>query len=412
MPKRKLTAAFVDKVSTDKQIDFYDENTPGLGLRVSPGGTKTFFYRYRFNGKNRRYSISRYSKKVYTLSKARIEVDQLRSNVKKGGDPVGEEQEKKKTNRLKADREKSFTELTQEFKKIHFKSLGKKTQDEYERIIDVEFTPLLGKMKANQVQKSQIIALLDNKAINQDKATMANRMRARLHTIYSFGIHRGIVETNPVSGIKPYPNGETKRERYYSEKEIWLIWKALNQINQPANSILKILFLTGQRKRETMEMEWNHLNGNIWTIPEHLAKNNKEHDVPLSDSAMNIIKYMKTINGTKTYVFNSPVLDDAPIKDISRSISKVKIFKEDDFSVPDFTMHDIRRTTGTHMAKLNISRTVLGKILNHKRMSGDDQVTAIYDRHAYIDEKRQALQKWAKHLNQITSENKDTYFNN
>lgn len=406
MAKQKLTAAFVDKVTTDKQIDFYDENTSGLGLRVSPGGAKTFFYRYRFNGKNRRYSISRYSKKGFPLSKARIKVDELRSNVKKGGDPVGEEQDKKRSNRIKAIGEKTFGELAQEFKAIHLKSLREETQEEHSRIIDVELTPVLGKLLAKQVDKSHIIPLLDNKAIKDGKATMANRIRARLHTIYEFGIQRGIVEVNPVTSIKPYPDGETKRDRYYSEKEIWLLWKAFNQISQPASSILKILLLTGQRKTETMKMEWGHINGNIWTIPKHLAKGNRIHDVPLSNAAMKIINFMKTVNGNKKYVFTSPVKSDSPITDISRSIEYIRKYKLDDFLVPDFKMHDLRRTAATHMAKHKVSRTVLGKILNHKGMAGDGQVTAIYDRHEYMKEKRQALQKWESHLNEIITNKK------
>src|SRR6056297_2712136 len=183
MPKKKLTAAFVDKVTAEKQTDYYDENTPGLGLRVSPGGTKTFFYRYRFNGKNRRYSISRYSKKTFSLSQARTKVDEMRSHVKKGGDPVGEEREKKRTNRLKASTEQTFAELAQEFKTIHLKSLREKTKDEHKRIIDNELLPALGKLPAKQMNKSDILSLLDKKAINEGKATMANRIRARLHTI-------------------------------------------------------------------------------------------------------------------------------------------------------------------------------------------------------------------------------------
>jgi len=406
MPKKKLTAAFVDKVTADKQIDYYDENTPGLGLRVSPGGTKTFFYRYRFNGKNRRYSISRYSKKAFSLSQARTKVDEMRSHVKKGGDPVGEEREKKRTNRFKASTEQTFAELAQEFKTIHLNPLREKTRNEHERIIDNELVPVLGKLPAKQLNKSDILSLLDKKAINEGKATMANRIRARLHTIFEFGIQRGIVDTNPVNGIKPYPKGENKRERYYSEKEISLLWKAFEQIDQPVCSFLKLLLLTCQRKTETMTMEWSHINGNIWTIPENLAKGKRSHDVPLSDAAMKIIENMKTINGNKTYIFSSKVLSDAPITDVKKSVAKVREFTEDDFSVSDFRLHDLRRTAATHMAKLKVNRTVLGKILNHKRLAGDGQVTAIYDRHTYMDEKRQALQDWATHLNKIITTKK------
>jgi len=401
MPKQKLTAAFVDKIVTDKQIDYYDENTSGLGLRVSPGGTKTFFYRYRFNGKNRRYSISRYSKKTFPLSAARIKVDELRSIVKKGGDPVGEEREWKRINRINASKEKSFSELAEEFKKVHLISLRKKTRDEHIRIIDNELIPALGNFPVKKVDKSEIIKFLDDKAIKSRKPTMANRIRARLHTIYEFGIHRGFVESNPVTGIKPYKKGENKRERFYSDEEITVLWKAFEQIGQPVGSLMKILLLTCQRKTETMKMQWDHLHGNVWTIPDSLAKGKRSHNVPLSDSAMKILMDLKKLSGNKTYVFSSKVLEDGPITDVKKSVEKVRELKINDLSVADFRLHDLRRTAATHMAKLKVNRTVLGKILNHKRLAGDGQVTAIYDRHDYLSEKKQALQKWANYVNNI-----------
>lgn len=404
MPKQKLTAAFVDKIVTEKQTDYYDKNTSGLGLRVSPGGTKTFFYRYRFNGKNRRFSISRYSKKTFPLSAARIKVDELRSNVKKGGDPVGEERERKKINGLNASKEKLFSELAAEFKKIHLMSLRKKTKDEHIRIIDNELIPAFGNVPAKDVDKSDIIKVLDDKAIKSQKPTMANRIRARLHTIYEFGIHRGLVKHNPVAGIKPYKKGENKRERFYSDKEITILWNAFEQIGQPVGSLMKVLLLTCQRKTETMRMQWDHLHGNVWTIPGSLAKGKRSHDVPLSDIVMKILMDLKKLNGSKTYVFSSKVLEDGPITDVKRSVKLVREFTFDDSSVEDFRLHDLRRTAATHMAKLKVNRTVLGKILNHKRLAGDGQVTAIYDRHDYLNEKRKALQEWADHINKIVKE--------
>ncbi len=401
MPKKKLTAAFVDKASTEKQTDYYDMSTSGLGLRVSPGGTKTFFYRYRYNGQNRRYSISRYSKKSFTLSDARVKVDELRSHVKKGGDPVGEEQQERRVKHLNSIKDRSFAELAKEFKEIHMQPLRKKTRDEHTRIIDNELIPALGKLPARQVDKSHIITLLDKKAIKDGKPTMANRIRARLHSIYEFGIHRTIVDKNPVTGIKRYSEGETKRERYYSKQEIRLLWKAFDEVNVPAGPVMKMLLLTGQRKTETMRMKWCDINGDVWTIPAELAKGKRSHDVPLSSVAIEIINTMRETNGGKNYIFSSPVLDDAPVKDLKRSVKKVRKYKVDDFTVSDFRLHDLRRTAATYMAKLNVDRTVLGKILNHKGLAGDGQVTAIYDRHTYMNEKRQALQKWAFHIERI-----------
>ncbi len=226
---------------------------------------------------------------------------------------------------------------------------------------------------------------------------MANRIRARLSKIYNFGIGRGWVESNPVQGIPTYKNGNTKRDRFYSKKEIKELWKFFEMQKEPTQSVLKMLLITGQRKTETMQMKWSDLNNGIWTIPAELAKNKEPHEVPLSKMALGIIEEMRKINGDSDYVFKSPQKKNEPISWLTRA----RVFIQENSKVPDFRPHDLRRTVATYMAKLKVSRTVLGKILNHKGLAGDTQVTAIYDRHSYTDEKREALSQWSNYLRNI-----------
>src|SRR5699024_3083014 len=110
-----------------------------------------------------------------------------------------------------------------------------------------------------------------------------------------------------------------------------------------------------------------------------------------------VIEGMHPLTGKSDYVFESPVIDNQPIQELKRTVRHIRTAS----GVEDFRPHDLRRTAATYMAKLKVDRTVLGKILNHKGLAGDTQVTAIYDRHTYMDEKRQALQIWSDHLKQI-----------
>ncbi|MCH8549763.1 MAG: tyrosine-type recombinase/integrase [Balneolaceae bacterium] len=401
MPKHKLTDLFIRKLDTpEKRTEIYDTSrgSEGLALRLTPAGTKSFVFRYRF-GVVKRYTIGRYP--AVSLAKAREEVKELSYQVSKGVDPNVEKKKRKETRSVL-----QFQDLASKYKSIHLPSLRETTSQEHTRIIDSELVPVLGKMDLDQIDKSQILSLLDSKAIKQGKKTMANRIRTRLHSIFEFGIQRGLVDKNPVSGIKPFPEGEKQRERYYSDKEIKLLWSAFDEQDEPSRSLMKMLLLTGQRKSETMKMRWIDINGDIWTIPKNVAKGKRSHDVPLSDMAMDILKEIKASPDKGRYVFASPVLNDAPISDIKRSVKKVRRFstKEDEkFKVSDFRLHDLRRTFATNLAKLSVDRTVLGKILNHKGLAGGSRITAIYDRHEYLTEKRAAMQKWNDHLNEILS---------
>jgi integrase len=141
-------------------------------------------------------------------------------------------------------------------------------------------------------------------------------------------------------------------------------------------------------------MKWTDIKRDVWTIPAELAKNGQTHEVPLGSIAKGIIDGLKSYSGDSQYVFLSPRKDGEPLTSTKNVAQRIRKQTE----VTDFKVHNLRRTVATHMVKLGIERTVVGKVLNHKQASGDDLITAIYDRHTYSDEKKQAIQKWEKEI--------------
>ncbi|MDZ7691972.1 MAG: tyrosine-type recombinase/integrase [Balneolaceae bacterium] len=396
MANKNLTDPFIRNLKPPKKrTEIYDNLITGLAVRVTPTGHKSFVYRYRIKDKVKRFTMGSFPK--MGLSTAREEAKKLWFDISNGIDPLAE----KKKQKSKPD-PTLFKELAQEFKEKYLPTLREKTQKEYKRIVDNELVPALGDLPIKEVSKHEIISMLDDKAYEDGSPTMANRMRARLSKIYSFAVGRGLAEYNPVSTIPTYQEGENKRDRYYNEKEIKKLWEAFEKQDEPARSIFKLLLLTGQRKGETSRMRWECIQGDVWTIPAKDAKGKRPHDVPLPPAAIDILKEIKSQKRKSAYVFESPVIEGEPIQELKRVVEKIR----NESKVKDFRPHDLRRTAATYMAKLGIDRTVLGKILNHKGLAGDGQVTAIYDRHSYMEEKRNALELWAKHLQKILSEKK------
>lgn len=390
MPKLKFTHQLIKGIEVEKRTDFYDTIESGLAIRVSKKGTKTFFYRYRFSGKNKRFTIGRFP--GIGLSDARKRVQKLKVKVNDGIDPQAEKQKKKNQTALQ-----TFKELADEYLDKHVPTRKPKTQEEYTRIVNNELIPAFGKYPISDITRGMIISLMDEIAIKREAPTMANRIRSRLSTIYNFAIERGLAEKNPVNGIKNRSEGENSRDRYYKPEEIKRLWESFSNQPEPAQSIFKMLLLTGQRKGETSRMRWEDIRGDIWTIPAKDAKNGKPHDVPLSSFALDIIKNIRPLTGESNYVFESSRRKNKPTGYIDRPKNQIK--KES--GVKGFRPHDLRRTVATYMAKLGVERTTLGKILNHKGLAGDSQVTAIYDRHSYMDEKRKAMNRWSKKLKDI-----------
>ena len=406
MPKKRLTEQFLRNLKPQgKRIEYYDQHfiedgqlkkkgVKGFLVRLTEAGGKYFYYNYWHNGKSKKYKIGSYPN--IGVSKAREIAREVAAQINKGLDPQAIKNERKQIPDPLL-----FAELAEEFISKYLPTLREKTRTEYKRIIEKELVPKLGKYPIKEISRNQIISLLDAKAYGKDPApVMANRIRARLSKIYNFAINRGLADQNPVERIPKYKktkdggNVEKKRSRFYNPDEIKELWKYFDNWNEPTGSVLKMLLITGQRKTETMHMKWSDIHGNVWTIPAELAKNKEEHLVPLSDMALEILEKMKPITGMSDYVFCSPKEDNAPMKWLTR----VRTTIQDESKVPDFRPHDLRRTVATYMAKLGVDRTVLGKILNHKGLAGDDQVTAIYDRHGYLQEKKRAMQLWCNHL--------------
>ena len=397
MPKLTLNSPFIEHYPTpEKRVELYDDLVDGLFVRITKNGVKTFGLAYGPDGK--RYTIGRF--KSISLAEARKVARQLNARIALGEDPQAEKVAKKNE-----PKKITFRQLTDQYKKIHLPSLREKTRSEYERIITNELIPVLGKKVAEEIYRRDIIKLLDEVAIVRGKKTMANRIRARLHSIFEFGISRSLVENNPVGSTPQYSDGNRKKDRFYSEKEIKSLWQAFNEQDEPARSVFKMLLITGQRSKETRHMRWNDIQEKVWVIPKELSKSNREHHVPLSSIAIEILKERKKIAGNSEFVFESPTKPGQPLLSLKRPKENVrKISKiDEDITVDDFTPHDLRRTAATYMAKLGIDRTTLGKILNHNGLSGDGFVTAVYDRYDYATEKQKALECWSDHLEQIIS---------
>jgi integrase len=394
MAEKALNDLFIRNYpAPEKRVEIYDDVVSGFALRVTPTGHKSFVYRYRFGDKVKRYTIGSYSK--IKLADARDVARDLSHKINKGIDPL-EERRKKKN---KPD-PMSFAELAEAYKEKGMTNLKEKTRAEYIRIVDNELIPSLGKKPVKEISQRDIINLLDRKALKDKSPTMANRIRARLSRIFNFGMSRGLAESNPVSNTSKFEHGENKRDRVYSDKEIKKLWAAFEIQNEPAQSIFKMLLLTGQRKGETSKLRWSYIQDDVWTIPKTITKNSTPNEVPLSWFAKEVLNNIKPLTGDSKFVFESPVNKGEPMQDLKRAKENVRAKSK----VKDFRPHDLRRTVATNLAKLKVDRTVLGKILNHKKMSGDNLVTAIYDRHDYLEEKRKALSKWADRLYEILNE--------
>ncbi len=387
MSQEKMSARWVDRVPLPKsgREEHFDVNTPGLGLRVSFTGKKIWFAQYRVRGERRvrKLTLGPYPSMAYGT--AREEAQKALQAAKKGSDPATEKQEEKQAPTFKA--------LALNYLERHAK-VKKKSWREDERVINHDLLQRWGSKKAAEIRKLDVIRLLDE--IFERKAPIqANRVLALVRKIYNFGIGRDLVDTNPCLQVKRV-SPERQRDRVLTEEEIKEVWEAFSKQDPIIGGMFKLRLITAQRGAEVQSMRWEDLDlvNAWWTIPPTVSKNKRSHRVPLTAPALAILKNLKMQkrSGTGLWVFPSPTRKGKPMANVQKAAKRVR-----DLSGVSFVLHDLRRTAATQMASMGTYRLVVGMVLNH----AEPGVTAVYDRHGYDKEKRDALDAWASKLMEI-----------
>jgi len=365
------------------QYEVFDAALSGLAIRVSPGGTKAFVLLYRIGRRTRRYTIGRHP--VLSLKSARqLAADALKL-VAAGRDP----QAKKLIERERY-QSSLFPVVAAAFVERYAKP-NTKAWRETDRILRSEFSSRWKNLRLQDVSKQHVAEVLDE-LISQSGPSAANHAFAAVRRMLNWCVERGELSVSPCTGLKQ-PAQTFSRERVLSNDEVAKIWKAADSMGYPFGSLIQLLLLTGQRRSEVSQLNWSHLDfeGALWSQPSSSNKSKRVHLVPLSTPAIKLLREMPREHDQ--LVFPARGRTNSAVSGFSkwkRRLDKLSGTK-------DWTIHDIRRTVNTGLAALKVPPHVADLVLNHKG-SVRSAVTAIYDRHDYLDDKREALERWATHI--------------
>jgi integrase len=192
------------------------------------------------------------------------------------------------------------------------------------------------------------------------------------------------------------PAKEVARDRVLNDQELAQVILAAREMDGPYGGIVEMLALTGQRREEVARLKWDELDlaQRVWTLPKSRTKNAKEHVVHLSEQSMAVLK---RVDRNGSFVFS--VLGTKSFQEFSKDKRRLDQLS----GVTGWRLHDLRRTCVSGMARLGIAPHVADKILNHQAgtISG---VAAVYQRHEFLPERRQALDLWGVHVDAILSE--------
>jgi integrase len=389
MPRIKLTKSSIDALPTlPSDTVYWDSASPGFGVKVTPKGRKVFIVLYRTGAagsKLRKYTVGPYGR--VTLHQARLAAQKVFTAKLEGRDPAAEKREAKR--RVVADRVEDLLETF-----IAQRLSQNRSVQEISRLLRREIGKPWSSRSIHEITKRDVVEVIS--AIEQRGApAAANKALKSIKTFLRWCVGRAILDQSPAEGV-PLPAKEVARDRVLSDKELAQVVLAARGMGGPYGGIVELLALTGQRREEVARLKWDELDltRRIWTLPKSRTKNSKEHVVHLSEASIGVL-----MRAHKHSPFVFSVLGTRPFN----KFSKAKCQLDQLSGVTDWRLHDLRRTCVSGMARLGVAPHVADKLLNHQAgtISG---VAAVYQRHEFRAEQREALEQWGDHVANIVAE--------
>lgn len=429
LPRENLTDKRLQALKAAPKGDRYDISdgiTPGLAVRVTDKGTKTFVLVARFPGSSNptRRAIGEYG--AVTLEGARETARKWLQLIQRGLDPKVEEQRereeaaRKRVNTFEAVVEDYLVDIKTRKRNRHVEQDEREIRRELLQRVDksgkVTWRNKWAKKPIADVIDADIAELI-GEIRDRPAPGMAYNVWGHVKAIFSWAMwperRQGYgLTVNPTAHLQPkhFKLTKTIGKRVLSDNEIRAYWAAAEATPYPLGPFYKMLMLTGQRKAEVSDAQWPEFatgDRPLWTVPEERFKSGQSHIVPISQDVQDLLDTLPRYTGEKTgkHLF-STTLGVKAINGFSRAKEAldaamlVELKKADsDAKLPGWTFHDIRRTVRTRLSGLRVNSDIAEMVIGH----GKTGIRRVYDQHEFEDEMREALQRWAAALKKIVS---------
>ncbi len=402
MARFNLTDRFVasdNRTPATGRKDYSDALVPGLALRVTAAGHKSFVLvaRYPSSPKNpTRRALGDYGE--ISLDEARVRAREWLALIRKGIDPrVEETRRRAETQRKQVN---TFGTVATEFLERH--AAGLRKAEEAKRIVDVEFVRRWGARPVGDIRPEEVAAAI-RAIVKRGAPSQAHNSLGYLRRLFSWaiGTHEFGIDASPVERLKPKDliGSRVARERVLTDGELAAVWRATPSVGYPYGPLFRLLILTGQREREVADMRWAEVDmaQRLWTIPAARMKGGRAHEVPISEPARSLLAGLPRFNEGDC-VF-STTNGRTSVNGFSKAKSRADKFS----GVEGWRIHDFRRTMRTHLSALPVQDMVRELVIAHARPG----LHKVYDRHSYVDEKRECLDLWAARLQAIVEARAD-----
>ncbi|MFP6558223.1 tyrosine-type recombinase/integrase [Paraburkholderia sp. B3] len=371
----------------------------GLFVMVQPGGSKTWAYQYRMDGKRREVTIGRYPE--IAVADARDRHAEYRAMLEQGQDPAAH----KRTDEAERKARAILTAGEGQFKAFSLKWLDERLggkSDGYRAqmrsLLDRFVWPDIGSKALEDVKPAHVLAIIEQR---RETPNTAENVRVLIQQVYNYAIQKLLVESNPalpLCGVIRVPKAE--HHRHLNESELGAFWRALGKQGAypSTTAAARLLMYSMCRKVEVLRAKWREfdIDKAQWDIPAERMKSRRPHRVYLSGQALELLAVQRALTGDGEYVFPSAFRAVVPMADATLN----HLFKRLDFGVPEFSPHGTRGTAATLLREHGFGRDVVELLLAHAERS---LTAASYHHHELEMERRRALQYLADEIDRQTA---------
>jgi integrase len=330
---------------------YHDAKIPGLQVRVSSTGVKTFCVRRRNpTGTVERVTLGTYP--AMTPEQARKRASETNADLAQGKSP----NERKRLERAEMTFATFWDEYMAKYSRIRKKERTiQEDEKTYRNYLSVLATRKLSKITKQDCQK------LHHELADKTSGATANRALAVLSSALGVAQDWGYMPDNPAKSVKRFT--ETARDRYIQSDEMMPFWQALlDEPNRDFADFFMVCLLTGQRREDVLSMRWNQVSmeRREWRIPN--PKNGEPLTVPLIGEVVNLLADRQAKSGEWVFPGTGKTGHLAEPKTAWK-----RILERAD--IDDLRIHDLRRTLGSNMAAAGVNTITTARAMGHKTLS-------------------------------------------
>jgi integrase len=369
----RLTDILIKNLKAPKsgQKTHFDEALPGFGVRISQGGSKSFVVMY---GLQRRLkTLGRYP--ALSLADARKEAKRVQA------DALVE------TVAPQIRQPVTFDDARRRFLADSKVRNKERTHLGYHRLLHRHFE-FAGNI--DSLTRADLMGAIEKLA-----GTPSEQQHAltALRILMNWCVKRGFIDHSPMPRLS---FSSPSRSNILTDADLAIVWRKAKEVGYPYGAIVQLLILTGQRRGEIAALRRSWIKDGTVTFPEGFTKNKREHRLPLSPLASTLVSELPEFDDL---LFPARGADERPFNGWGKSKDRF----DRSITVAPYTLHDIRRTFSSNLARLGTPIHVTEKLLNH--LSGTiSGVAAIYNRYSYLDEMRDAMQQHDAFLIKLVDE--------